>query len=110
MNVKEERANGVLVCILEGEVNINTSPELRKAFDEIIRNKESKVLVDFSSVSYIDSSGLATLIEMLQRLKRAGGRLCFSNMSQKVKNVFEITKLDKLFEIFESRQEALQSL
>ena len=68
------------------------------------------MLIDFSDVGYIDSSGLATLIEMLQRLKKSGGKLCFSSMSEKVKNVFEITKLDKLFSIFDSRQEALSSL
>ena len=110
MNIKHERIDGALVCMLDGEVNITTSPELRKAFEGIIKNNETKVLIDFSQVGYIDSSGLATLIEMLQRLKKSGGKLVFCNMSQKVKNVFEITKLDKLFSICESRDEALKSL
>jgi len=108
MKIKEEKSNGVCICSLEGEVNINTSPELRKAFDGIIAGSEKKVLIDFTGVSYIDSSGLATLIEMFQRLKKSGGNLRFSNMNQKVKNIFEITKLYKLFEIFESREAALQ--
>jgi anti-anti-sigma factor len=108
MIIKEEKSNDVLVCILEGEVNINTSPELRKIFDRIMRNNEKKVLIDFTSVSYIDSSGLATLIEMLQRLRKIGGNLRLCNMSQKVKSIFEITKLVKLFEIFDTRQRALE--
>lgn len=107
MNIRQEKSNDVAVCVLEGEVNINTSPELRKAFDGIIKANEKKVLVDFSGVSYIDSSGLATLIEMFQRLKKIGGSLRLSNMSGKVKNIFEITKLFKLFEIFDTRQDAL---
>ena len=110
MNIKEERLGDVLVCALEGEVNISTSPELRKTFEGIIKNDEKKVLIDFSNVGYIDSSGLATLIEMLQRLKKSGGKLSFCSMSEKVKNVFEITKLDKLFSIFDNRQEALGGL
>ena len=110
MNIKQERLGDALVCVLEGEVNISTSPELRKAFEVIIKSNEKKVLIDFSKVAYIDSSGLATLIEMLQRLKKSGGKLSFSNMSEKVKNVFEITKLDKLFSIFETREEALKNL
>ncbi len=108
MKIREEKRNDTVVCFLEGEVNINNSPELRKSFDGIITRNEKKVLVDFSSVSYIDSSGLATLIEMYQRLKKMGGRMRFSNMEQKIKNVFEITKLHKLFEIFDTQETALK--
>ena len=97
MNVRQEKKNGVLIFLPEGEININNSPQLRKAFDEIFKQNEKKVLIDFSRVIYIDSSGLATLIEMLQRLKKTGGALRFSDMDQKIKNVFEITKLHKLF-------------
>ena len=108
MKIREEKINDVIICAAEGEVNINNSPELRKAFDAIIKRSEKKVLVNFSAVSYIDSSGLATLIEMFQRLKKIGGHLRFCNMDQKVKNVFEITKLHKLFEIFDSQESALK--
>lgn len=107
--IKEERANNVLICVLDGELNINTSPDLRKAFDTIVHNNEKKVLIDFSNVPYIDSSGLATLIEMLQRLRKIGGTMKLANMSQKVKNVFEITKLVKLFEIADTRDAALNN-
>ena len=110
MKIREERKNDAVVCYLEGEVNINNSPELRKAFDGIINRNEKKVIVDFSAVSYIDSSGLATLIEMFQRLKKIGGKMRFSNMEQKIKNVFEITKLHKLFEIFDTQEMALKDM
>jgi anti-sigma B factor antagonist len=110
VKIREERKNDAVVCYLEGEVNINNSPELRKAFDGIINRNEKKVIVDFSAVSYIDSSGLATLIEMFQRLKKIGGKMRFSNMEQKIKNVFEITKLHKLFEIFDTQEMALKDM
>ena len=108
MKIAEEKSGDVLVCMLEGEVDINTSPQLRKAFEDLIKRNEKKVIVEFKSVSYIDSSGLATLIELFQRLKKIGGVMRFSGMNQKVKNAFEITKLHKLFEIFEDRQTALK--
>ncbi|MDD5195954.1 MAG: STAS domain-containing protein [Candidatus Omnitrophica bacterium] len=107
--IKEERSNDILICILEGEININTSPDLRREFERIIRDNQKKVLIDFSNVPYIDSSGLATLIEMLQRLRKIGGSLRLANMSQKVKSVFEITKLAKLFEIADTREKALEN-
>ncbi len=109
MKIQEEVKDNITVCKIEGEININTSPELRKAFDRLIRNDQKRVVVDFSGVSYIDSSGLATLVEMFQRLKRIGGSLRLCNMLQKVKNVFEITRLDKLFEIFDTLEEALNN-
>ncbi len=107
MKVKQERLNDVAICTPEGEININTSPELRKIFEGLVRSNEKKVLINFTGVAYIDSSGLATLIEMLQRLKSIGGRMRFSNMEQKIKNIFEITKLYKLFEIFDNQEAAL---
>ena len=64
--------------------------------------------MDFAAVSYIDSSGLATLIEMFQRLKKSGGKMRICCMNQKIKNVFEITKLHKLFEIFDNKEGALK--
>lgn len=108
MEIKEEKLNDAVICVLKGEVNINNSPDLRKAFEGMIKRGEKKVVVDFTGVSYIDSSGLATLIEMFQRLKKIGGGLRFSNMEQKVKNIFEVTKLHKLFEIFDTREAALR--
>jgi len=108
VKISEEQQANALICSLEGEININNSPELRKAFDAVIKRNELKIVVDFSGVSYIDSSGLATLIEMLQRLKKAGGAMRFCGMNENIKSVFEITKLHKLFQIFEGRDAALK--
>ena len=108
MKISEERNNEVLICTPDGEININNSPELRQYFDDIIKRNEKKVIIDFSLLSYIDSSGLATLIEMFQRLKKIGGHMRLSTLNEKVKNVFEITKMNKIFEIFKSREAALK--
>lgn len=107
MQIKERKANGVAILELSGEIDINTSPEVRKAFDRLIKNEEKKILLNFDQVGYVDSSGLATMVEMLQRLKRYGGLLRLSNLSEKIKGLFEITKLDRLFSIFPVEEEAL---
>jgi anti-anti-sigma factor len=108
MKVREEKNNEILVCSLEGELDIGSSPQLRKTFESIIQRDEKKVLVDFSGISYIDSSGLATLIEMFHRLKKIGGALRLCALDRKIKNIFEVTKLHKLFVIFENRELALK--
>jgi anti-sigma B factor antagonist len=107
MKINEQKDADRLICLIEGEINITRSPELRAFFDGIIKKNEKKVLIDFGAVSYIDSSGLATLIEMYQRLKKIGGSMRCCGMNQKIRNTFEITKLHKLFEIFDDRQQAL---
>ena len=105
---EEGKDSDILVCRVEGEININTSPDLRAFFDKTFRADIKKLIIDFSQVPYIDSSGLATMIELFQRLKRIDGKLRIYSVPEKVKNVFEITKLHKLFEICDGQDQALQ--
>ena len=108
MKVSQDKKNDVVICKIDGEINLNTSPELRKAFEGVVHQNIKKVVIDFGGVPYIDSSGLATLIELFQRLKKIDGKLRICDMSEKVKNVFEITKLHKLFDIYDSQEVALE--
>lgn len=107
MQVKQVEKEGILICYLTGEIDINTSPEFKKIFDKLISAKKEKMLLNFAGVPYIDSSGLATLVEILKGLRRYGGKLKLSNMSAKVKGLFEITKLEKLFDIVPREEEVL---
>ena len=104
MEVKTSQKEEVTVFQICGEINITTSPELRKLFE---KNCPKKIVVDLTAVGYIDSSGLATLVEMLKRCKSQGGSLGLAGMSEKVKSLFEITKLDKLFLVFPNPEEAV---
>ncbi|MBI3315555.1 MAG: STAS domain-containing protein [Candidatus Omnitrophica bacterium] len=104
MEIKSYERDGVTVFQVSGEININTSPDLRKLFE---RQSAKKVVVDLQSVSYVDSSGLATLVEMLKRMKLQGGAFGLTGLSDKVKSLFEITKLDKLFPIFATQEDAV---
>lgn len=108
MQIKQREANEVVILDLSGEIDISTSPEVRKSFDQLVKQQKKKILLNFTEVAYIDSSGLATLVEMLQRLKRYGGSLRLSGVAEKVRGLFEITKLDKLFRIFPVEEEALK--
>ncbi len=107
MEVKAHQQDGVFIFQVEGEINISTSPNLKKLFE---KQPAKKVIVDLENVSYIDSSGLATLVEMLKKMRSQGGGLALSGMSEKVRSLFEITKLDKLFTISTDQREALAKL
>ena len=104
MEVKLVDREGVAVFQVEGEINISTSPDLRKQFE---KQSLKKIVVDLEKVSYIDSSGLATLVEILKRTKSQGGSLGLAGLSDKVRSLFEITKLDKLFQVSRTQDEAV---
>ena len=104
MDVKSFEKNGVLVFHVSGEINLSTSPQLKKLFE---KQPAKKIVVDLEKVAYVDSSGLATLVEILKKTKSQGGSLGLSGLSDKVRSLFEITKLDKLFLILPSQEEAV---
>ena len=106
MDIKSVQQGDVLLYQIQGEINISTSPELKKQFD---KQTSKKTVVDLSKVMYIDSSGLATLVEMLKKTKGQGGTLGLAGMSEKVRSLFEITKLDKLFSIFPTPEQAVSA-
>jgi anti-anti-sigma factor len=107
MDVKTFEKEGVLVFQVSGEINISTSPDLKKQFE---KQPSKKIVVDLEKVTYIDSSGLATLVEILKKTKSQGGSLGLAGMPDKVKSLFEITKLDKLFLICRTQDEAISKI
>ncbi len=107
MDVKFLQVEEISVFQVSGEINISTSPDLKKHFE---KQPSKKVVVCLEKVTYIDSSGLATLVEILKKTRSQGGALGLAGMSEKVKSLFEITKLDKLFSIFSKQDEAIAKI
>ncbi len=110
MHITKSQIEQTTILVIDGEVNFNSSPELKKVFDELLKKGAQKFIIDFTKISYIDSSGLATMLEVLQRLKPSKGSLSLINISVKIKNVFHVTKLDSFFPMYNSLDEALASL
>ncbi|GMV10169.1 MAG TPA: STAS domain-containing protein [Gemmatimonadaceae bacterium] len=100
------------VCIVdvEGQLIVGNRQELKqKVLDELERG-ERKFLVDFSQTGYIDSSGLGVLVSLSKKIREAGGELRLASLNEDLKTLFELTKLDTLFHIAGSRDEALGNL
>lgn len=109
MAVRIENRNGLWVCCVEGDIDINSSPGIKKSFDKLISSRAPKIVVNLSKVAYVDSSGLATLVEILKNMRSYGGKMRLTNLSSKVRSLFEITKLEKLFEIMADEQDAIST-
>ena len=107
MAVRIDPRQGLTVCHIDGEIDINSSPAIKKSFDKLISQKTPKIVINLSKVTYVDSSGLATLVEVLKNMRSYGGRMRLACMSSKIKSLFEITKLEKLFEILADEETAI---
>lgn len=108
MKIKKEKRNDVIVCTLAGEINIDTVPQLKIVFKDILDHKSRKVLLNFKEVEYIDSLGVASLIEFLKKMKDIDGTVFLSDMSPKVRTIFGIIKLENVFKIYNTEEEALR--
>jgi anti-sigma B factor antagonist len=100
---------GIKVMELSGEIDMYTSPELRRELMGLLHRKVSPLLVDFKEVSYIDSSGIATFVEGLKGIKTYGGRLKFFSIPDRIVEIFNFSKLDRVFEIYRNLDEAIKS-
>ena len=97
------------VLALSGEIDMYSSPALRKELLSLVAKRISPLLIDFKEVSYIDSSGIATFVEGLKGMLSFGGRLKFVSVPKGVMEIFTFSKLNRVFEIYGSVDEAINS-
>jgi len=101
---------GVHVVALSGEVDLHHSPQLREVLLAHADAKRPALLLDLSEVSYMDSSGLATLIEYLQRALTYKGRFALAGVSDRLRTIFDLARLGEIFAIHPSLDEAKAAL
>lgn len=107
LKVELENIGPIPVIKAQGEVDLYSSPQLRKELKKQIKARAKLVVVDLSGVDYMDSSGVATLIEGLQGLGKVGGHLKLAGLNDSVMQVLKFVHLDKVFEIVDTASEAL---
>lgn len=91
-------ADGCRICF-GGEINFTVTPRFRQYLVNLIEQGPQRLVIDLANVAYMDSSAVATLIEVLQMQRRDGHKLVLCAMQSRVKNLFRIARLDKLFTI-----------
>ena len=107
MRLNVRRADSYAVVEVSGHVDISSSPELRQACLVLVRARTPAILFDMRDVNYLDSSGVATLVECLQHMAGYGGKLALIGAGKSTRDVFAIARLDKVFTFYDSEEEAL---
>jgi anti-sigma B factor antagonist len=87
------------VLPLEGEIDLHVSPEVAASLRAMIANKPKQLVVDLGKVTFFDSSGLAVLIQAMQTVQGYGGKFVLANVQPSVLHIFEIARLDQVFQI-----------
>ncbi|HKM80044.1 MAG TPA: STAS domain-containing protein [Candidatus Acidoferrum sp.] len=95
---------------LSGDIDLANSPAMRKALlGEIKEKRTPRVFLNFKNVRYIDSSGIASLVEGLKASRDLGSRLILYGLNKTVREVMQLSRLQKIFEIYEDEEQALAS-
>ncbi|MDH4162582.1 MAG: STAS domain-containing protein [Nitrospirota bacterium] len=108
--ITEKISAGTVVKLI-GDVDMNTSPDVRTSIAEVFKTGGSKaLLINLSGVRYMDSSGIATLVETMQNCMKQGMKLRLVEPSPSVRDVFELARLSSIFQIFPSMNDALNGI
>ena len=103
----EQLNDDTYVISLAGEVDLYTAPEFKQQLLQVISDGAKNVIVDFSDTTFIDSTTLGVLVGGVKRLRTNEGQLSLVCSDRNITKIFEITGLDRVFTIYESRDEAL---
>ena len=110
MEIFSRHSGGGVILDLSGDIDLAHSPAMRKVLlVEIKQNHTPKVFLNLKNVRYIDSSGIASLVEGLKASRDQGSRMILYSLSPSVREVMELSRLQKIFEIYDNEEQALSS-
>ena len=108
MQISIRRVDNATVVDVAGDIDLASSPEVRKALlHEVRDNRKPRVVLNLSAVRYIDSSGVASLVEGLKASRDIGSRFILVGLSGPAREVLQLSRLVKVFEIYDTEVEAL---
>ena len=99
LKIEQSQSSSESLIRVVGEVDLYSSPELRKAILEAVPSVQGELAIDLGGVTYIDSSGVATLVEGLRSAREHGTRFALVTPSRAVMQVLELARLDTIFEV-----------
>ncbi len=110
MSFEVHKEGDVTVVDVEGQLIVGNRQELKQKVLDELEEGERRFVIDFSNTGYIDSSGLGVLVSLSKKIREQGGELRLASLNEDLRTLFELTKLDTLFTIKDSRDEALKDL
>ncbi|MGV3708710.1 MAG: STAS domain-containing protein [Gemmatimonas sp.] len=107
MPFKIETAGDAVVVAVVGQLVVGNRQEFKQTVLDQVEQGARRILIDFAETGYVDSSGLGALVSLNKRVTEAGGALRLAALNEDMRTLFELTRLDTLFQLYPSRAEAL---
>jgi anti-sigma B factor antagonist len=108
MELRTRTVNTATVLELSGRFDAHTASDVAAALEKATQVSSARIVVNLRGVNFLDSTGLATLVQGMKRARQAGGDLRLCELQQPVRIIFELTRLDKAFDIYPNEAEALK--
>ena len=109
MEINVTESNGVSVINLQGRLDLSSGSSLKEQIKTLFDNDKSKLHLNLAKVEFINSSGLGSLVSIMKETRLRKGRLTLSNLASYVQEIFDITQLSHIFEIYATQEEAVSS-
>lgn len=109
LQVESETFELGVIVTPKGDIDLSRSPTFRESLHKAQIGRPKRLVVDLSHVDYMDSSGVATLVEALQMTRKSGSEVVLCSLGDKVRSIFEIARLDAVFKIVADRQDAMDA-
>jgi len=106
---EEERMDGVDVLRLEGRLDASSANDLKEKVNILAQEKRLSFVIDMAAIDFIDSSGLGSLVSSLRSVNKLGGDIKIASLKDAVRSIFELTRLHRIFEIFDDPEAAVKS-
>lgn len=110
MRLKEATDRGVAIFTLEGEIDLHYAPGLRALFQAKAKSRTPALVLDLTGVPYIDSTGLAAIIEYFRDACGFSGIISLAGLNDQLKSIFKIVRLDKAIPMFQTAKEAVDAI
>ena len=110
MKIEKRKVGNVTILDLKGKILFGDGiDELRQSINGAIKDGEKQMVLNFSEVPYLDSTGLGEVVRSYTTLKKAGGTIKIANLTNKVQDLLSVTKLITVFETFQDEDQAVKS-
>ncbi|NMB33344.1 MAG: STAS domain-containing protein [Clostridium sp.] len=111
MKMEKKEVEGINVVKLTGQIRISTQNEFKDLLDDVAKENEGKTaVISLDGVVYMNSAGLGIMIDTYKKFKEKKGRMVLCNLTPDISKLFEVTRLNRFLEIYDSEKEALSSL
>jgi anti-sigma B factor antagonist len=109
MELKSHTVNTISVLQLQGRFDSHTAPAVKNWLEKNVTSETPRAVIDLSAVTFVDSTALAALVYGMKRSRERKGDLYLCGLQQSVRMIFELTRLDRAFEMFTSEDGALKA-